>query len=353
VRALRTDGQNARLVADAPAPIPGPGEALVRVRRVGLTPADASAAGIGGVRRAVPFVGTLGHEVVGVVEEVNVPPDAPASLRARVALRGKRVVASPSILCGQCDMCRSGLSPHCRERRVLGLWGRDGTLAEHAAVPLASLVQVPDAMSDEQAVLAPQLASAVHLSHLVRTDAGAFVTILGDNLAALLAAIALSAVNKSARLVGVRPDRLALCDRWGLKHRPLEEAGRRQDQGVVIDCTGSAAGLRLALQFVRPRGTIVLTAPAGGALPVPRGVPFPEQPGSDWAAPVDLGVAVANEVHVLGSREGPVTDGVSFMLEHPVDAPALIARRFPLERAIDALQIGADPAGLKVVVDCV
>lgn len=347
VRALRTDGQSVRLVADLPTPAPGPGEALVRVRRVGLTLADAHAAQAGTQR----FTGTLGHELVGVVQEVNVPPDAPSSLRSRVSLKGKRVIASPSILCGHCDMCRSGLSPHCRERRVMGLFGRDGTLAEFVTVPLANLVHVPDAMTDEQAVLAPQLGGAVHLAHVVRADAGAFVTVLGDNLAALLGAIAFSAANRSARLVGTRADRLALCDRWGLKHRQADESGRRQDQDVVIDCTGSAVGLRLALQFVRPRGTIVLTSPGAGALPLPRAVPLPASPTTDWASPVDLGVAVANEVHIVGSREGAVADGVSFMLEHPVDAPALIARRFPLERGTDALQHAGDPSSLKIVVD--
>jgi threonine dehydrogenase-like Zn-dependent dehydrogenase len=205
-------------------------------------------------------------------------------------------------------------------------------------------------MSDDHAVLVPQLAAAVHLAHAVRAEGKAYITILGDNLPAVLAALALSALNRSSRLLGSRPDRLTLCDRWGLKHRTIDEAGRRQDQDIIIDCTGTSAGLRLALQFVRPRGTIVITA-AAGAFPAVPGVPTPAEPDKDWATPVDLSLAVTNEVHIVGSRDGSLNDGIAFLLEHPVDAPSLISKRFPLEKAADALAMAADAAPLKVVVD--
>lgn len=345
MRAVRFDGHTVRFVEDAPSPLPAPGEALVRISRAGLGPADARAA-----TPASGFVGTLGHELVGVVERIDLPPDAPASLRARLSLKGKRVVAASAILCGHCDMCRSGLSAHCRNRRVLGLAGHEGSLAEYACVPLANLYPVPDHLSDDHASLAPALGAALHLAHLVRSDARAFVTIVGDNLPALLAALALSTFNRSARLLGDRADRLAMCDRWGLKHRPALEAGRRQDQDLVIDASGTAAGLRLALQMVRPRGTIVLTAP-GALFPFPPGVPLPAEPDPAWATPIDLSIAAANEVHLVGSREGSIADALAFMLEHPLDAPGLISGRFRLDRAVDALRAAADQASLKVIVE--
>lgn len=348
MRAVRFDGESSRFVADVPAPTPGPGEALIRVKRAGLTPIDARAAA--GHSSGGRFAGTLGHELVGVVEQINLPMDAPANLRSRAALKNKRVVVSPSVLCGQCDMCRSGLSPHCRARSVLGLAGRDGTMAELVAAPLMNLYPIPDGMSDDHAVLAPQMAAAVHLAHLVRADAKAFLTILGDNLPALLASLALSAHNRSSRLLGSRADRLALCDRWGLKHRAVDEAGRRQDQDVVIDCIGAGAGLRLALQYVRPRGTIVLTAP-GGSFPAAAGVPTKSEPDADWCVAVDLSLAVTNEVHIVGSRDGSIADGIAFMMEHPVDAASLISKRVPLEKGVEGLRAAGDAAQLKVVVE--
>jgi threonine dehydrogenase-like Zn-dependent dehydrogenase len=232
----------------------------------------------------------------------------------------------------------------------MGLAGRDGTLAEVVAVPLMNLWTIPDNITDDHALLIPQIAAAVHLAHAVRAEAKSFLTILGDNLPALLAALALSALNRSSRLLGTRPERLALCDRWGLKQRTADEAGRRQDQDIVIDCTGTSAGLRIALQHVRPRGTIVITSP-GGSFPSAPGIPLPAQPDQEWAAPVDLGLAVANEVHIVGSREGSISDGIAFILEHPVEASALISRRLPLEKGAEAIRAAADAAHLKVVVD--
>src|SRR5690606_6250511 len=97
----------------------------------------------------------------------------------------------------------------------------------------------------------------------------------------LLTAQALARLNKSVRLLGSRPERVALCERWGVKHRLIEEAGRRQDQEVVIDCTGASGGasgggaLRLAMQLVRPRGVILLCSDILTP-PFPPGVPLPD-----------------------------------------------------------------------------
>ena len=119
---------------------------------------------------------------------------------------------------------------------------------------------------------------------------------------------------------------------------------------MVIDCTGSAAGLRLALQYVRPRGTVVIASP-GGSFPATPGIPTPAEPDPDWSTPTDLSLAVTNEVHIVGSREGSVSDGIAFLLEHAVDAPSMISRRFPLDRGVDAIKAAGDPAHLKIVVD--
>lgn len=232
----------------------------------------------------------------------------------------------------------------------MGLAGREGTLAEQVAVPLMNLFAIPDSMTDDQAVMVPQLAAAVHVAHTVHAESRSYITILGDNLPALLAAVAMSAHNRSARLLGTRRDRLALCDRWGIKHRAVDEAGRRQDQDVIIDCTGTSAGLRLALQYIRPRGTIVITSP-GGSYPSTPGVPPPSEPDQDWTSPVDLSLAVSNEVHILGSREGAISDGIAFMLEHPVDASSMVSKKFTLEKGVEALRAAADPTNLKIVVE--
>jgi alcohol dehydrogenase len=331
VRALRFDGESLRLSPAAPEPAPAPGEALVRPSRVLLGPADTAL-----VQRGAHagFSGVVGHQFVGVVKKIELPSDAPPLLAARRSLLGKRVVASPMIACGACDLCRSGLPMHCRSRTVIGLAGRDGCAAECVALPLSSLCTVPDAVSDDEAAFAHTLSAALHAAILLRNEHSSYVTVLGDSALALLTAQALARQNKAVRVLSSTADRSRLCEKWGIKNRPLEEAGRRQDQDVVVDCTGSSSGLRLALQLVRPRGTVLLQSPLAVA-PFPAGRPLPEPAGA-WAAPVDLTIATVNEVRIMGSRDGPIADAVGALTDRAIDVVSLISKRFKLDDGIKA-----------------
>ena len=344
MRALRHDAGKTRLVADFPDVVAGPGEARVRVSLAGIGPADIKAA-----RQGHGASLTLGHEFVGVVDLVNVPADAAPALRERAALKGRRVVVSPSILCGHCEMCRAGLSAHCRNRRVIGLYGREGCFADYVVVPLGNLVAVPDRVEDERAVLAVTLGAALHTAQMIRAESKSFVTVLGDTLLALLTSQALTRVNASVRLLGARRDRMTLCERWGVKHRLIEEAGRRQDQDAVIDCTGSAAGLRMAVQHVRPRGRIVLASP-GASAPFAPGQPLADEPDAAWSAPVDLTPVITNEVQVLGCRDGLLPEAVGLLKRQEIDTAGLVTGRYALDEAMAAMEAAGDERQIKVVL---
>ncbi len=337
------------MVSDLPPLKPEPGWAMVKVSRAGLDETDALAAAHPGREGR-----TLGHEFVGVVKELNLrepadPVDAPIAVATRGSLIGRRVIAGPSIACARCDMCRAGMSGHCRSRRVLGVAGVDGCLADEVAVPVMNLIPVPERVDDERAVFAGVVARALHTMHLVRATGKAYVTVLGDNVLALATAQVLSRLNKAVRLLGSHEPHMALCDRWGVKSRPVGEAGRRQDQDVVIDCTGAFSpgwehrrGLRLAMQFVRPRGTIILKDPALVAAPAA---------ASEHAEPIDFSPLVMSEVTLIGSREGPLPDALDLLAREEIDVRPMIGRKIKLDDAAAALgAIGAKPM-LKVIVE--
>lgn len=352
MRALRVDSNHELHLTDK-APDPGvmPGEALIRVSRVLLTHADAGAAGLASLPPSVPpFVGTVGHLFCGTVKKIDFPADAPETVLQKKNLVGKRVVAAPSIACAHCEMCRVGLAAHCRTRTVAGMYARDGACAEFISWPISQLVAVPDGLSDEKAVFAHPLACALHAAHMLRAENKAFVTVLGDSLGALLTAQALARVNKAVRLLSTKPDRARLCERWGIRHRPVTEAGRRQDQDAVVDCTGTAAGMRLALQFVRPRGTILLQSPLG-LFPHPPGRAMSESTGVGYAQPVDLTMAVANEIQIHGCREGPLPDAITMLQEGAIDVSAILPDKVRLEHASAALQALKDPDHLPFLID--
>lgn len=303
MRALVHDTGRSFVDPDRPAPEPGEGEALLKPTRVAIGSADRAAAS-GRLR----FSGVLGHQCVAVVQRVR-----PAGGRDHEASWvGKRVVVNPVEACGVCVRCKGGLGAHCPSRRVLGLHGRDGCFAELFTARVAALCEVPKAIDDDRAVFAVAAAAACHTIGACRFEGKTYVTVLGDGPIGLLCAQLAARRNASVRVLGQRPERLALCEKWGVKHRPLTEVGLRQDQDIVIDCTGDPAGLGVALGMVRPRGKVLLkTSPA----PVPVSALAPG--AADGA--IDLASAVINEIEIVGVSGGGVSEGLDAIARGLVD----------------------------------
>jgi alcohol dehydrogenase len=313
-------------------PVPSPAEALIRPVRVGL-PAFAP----GTPHEPV----TLGAEFVGVVDSLFEGADK--DLRKR--WEGKRVVGSPELVCGKCDMCKGGLPNHCRARRTLGVTA-NGALAERLALPLRNLVEVPVSVTDEQAVFAHALGGALHAATIVRIEGKPYVTVLGDGVDALLCAQVMVKLNASVRVLGSRPEKFTLCEKWGIKHRHNAEAGRRHDQDIVVDCTGTPGGMALAMQLVRPRGKIDL-----------RGVPLlaasPPRSSAGASAPdkpLDLTPLTEHEIEVLGARSSNLAEAIARLAAGEIDVLPLITKRVKFADAPSAI-VAAQADQLKSVVE--
>jgi threonine dehydrogenase-like Zn-dependent dehydrogenase len=144
-------------------------------------------------------------------------------------------------------------------------------------------------------------------------------------------------LNASVRLIGRYSEKLALCEKWRVKHRHVDDIGRRADQDIVVDCTGSPAGLDLAVQLVRPRGTIVLKT----IYALTKGVP----------ADIDRAPIVMKEITLLGSRWGPTGEAMSMIARGAVDVVSLIGKRMTLNDGPAVLNTAAQPGMLKILVD--
>jgi threonine dehydrogenase-like Zn-dependent dehydrogenase len=317
--------------ADAPTPVAGIGEAVITPTRLGIASPDLA---IGGGR--VPFEGIIGHEFVGVVESVVPTRDEQRSLV------GKRVVGSPTVSCGVCELCRRGLSQHCPTRRVLGLKNLPGCFAERFVLPVANLVEVPKGVHDDQAVFANAVAAAVHAARMLRIEGKPYVTVLGDGVMGLLCAQVMARLNASVRLLGTQPAKFMLCERWGIKHRHVAEVGRRQDQDVVVDCTGSPEGLELALQLVRPRGKVLLKA---GPMPMMGLTSGDEKHGAD------LSLAATNEIEIIGSGAGRIGEGMAAIAKNTVEVLSMVSSRFRFADAMAAFKLASLPEAVKVIVE--
>ena len=288
-------------------PVPSAdGEALVRVTLSGICNTDLELA-----RGYMGFRGTLGHELVGVVERGS---DLP---------KGTRVVCEINAGCGTCALCLTGDSRHCPTRTVMGIVGRDGAHADYLRMPARNLIAVPDHISDRQAVFVEPLAAALGI--VERCPIEGRVAIIGDGKLGLLIAMALA--DRRPLLVGKHPEKMALAPVEGITP---DEARRRGKHDVVIEASGSADGFTLALDLLRPQGSLVLKSTFAGS------------------TPIDAARIVVDEIRVIGSRCGRFTPALE-RLPH-VNVDRLISDQRSIDHAEQAMRDAAKQGVLKVLL---
>jgi threonine dehydrogenase-like Zn-dependent dehydrogenase len=307
------DGRAVRLDPSRGEPAAPPGEVRVRVLLAGVCSTDLEI-----VKGYMGFTGVLGHEFVGVAME------------GRHA--GRRVVGEINCVCGGCDLCRAGLPTHCRRRTVLGILGRDGAMAERLVLPEANLHPVPDAVADRQAVFAEPLAAAIQIGRQVHLAPGQKVIVLGDGRLGQLVAQVLAAWKLAPLAVGKSEAKLALLASLGIATARAGDVRAAKDADVVVECTGTAAGLGAALEFVRPRGTVVLKSTVADT------------------AGLNMVPIVIDEITVVGSRCGPMAEAVAMLARGEIRTEPLITAEYPLQRAPEAIKVAALPDSIKVLI---
>lgn len=315
MKALVFDGKVT--LKEIPRPEPSAGEALVRVRMAGICRTDIEIS-----RGYMDFRGVLGHEFVGVVEESS-----------RAELKGTRVVGEINAGCGQCSLCEQGLARHCAHRTVLGIQGRDGAMAEYLCLPDANLLKVPDSLSDEQAVFAEPLAAALEILEQVKIKPAQRILVLGDGKLGLLVSLVLRLTGCDLLLVGKHLEKLEIFARAGGSVLLLEDLLRNEDRfDVVVEASGNPSGWDMAVQRVKPRGTLVLKSTYHGSLAF---------------NPAPL---VINEVSVVGSRCGLFAPALRIMAQGLVDPTPLISDIFSLEQADRAFERALKGVAIKVLM---
>ena len=297
-----------------PAPHPGDGEVLVRVRCAGICETDLQL-----IKGYMGFRGVLGHEFVGVAESGP--------------MAGRRVVGEINCACWTCETCRRGLHTHCPNRTVLGILNHDGAFADLIAVPQRNLHAVPDALSDEIAVFTEPVAAAFQIPSQISVRAKDRIVVLGDGRLGNLCAQVLARLSNHVLVVGKHPQKLALLKTFGISTALVSDPIDARSADVVVDCTGSETGLPTALKLVRPRGTIVLKTTVAGTQTLA------------WAP------FVIDEVTLVGSRCGPFDQALTALERGEVRVQPLISERYDLAKGIDALERAQAKSVLKVLLE--
>ena len=249
----------------APMPAPGPDEALLRVRRVGICGTDLHIFQ-GHLDHRVPMNGIIGHETFAEVE---------AAPQGSGFSPGDRVVVEPVLFCGTCHTCRMGATYLCRELKVLGV-DAPGGMQEYWPVPCDRLLKVPDSISDTDAALIEPLAVATHDVARAEVKPGDAVVVFGGGPIGTL--IALVCRHRAARVkvVEINPHRVAMLQAIGLDTIGPEEDVVRHvtawtdgyGADVAFEVSGDPAAVRLITDVVRVWGTVSIIAIHAEPVPV-------------------------------------------------------------------------------------
>ncbi len=302
-------------VDDVPMPVPGPGEALVKVLAAGICNTDIE------IKRGyMGFHGVLGHEFVGMVEHA-----------ANEFLMGKRVVGEINCVCHECDWCRMEMPHHCSNRTVLGIAGRNGAFAEYVTLPEENLHLVPGNIRDDVAVFTEPLAAAFRITEQIPVEPDDRVIVLGDGKLGQLAAQVLHLAAKNLVCVGRHAWKLELLSKAGIA-TALDTDPLDAGADVVVEATGRAEGLARALELVRPEGTVVLKTTVAGMTPV------------RFAGPV------IDEIRIVGSRCGPFRPALEALGLGTVEVRPMISECYDLVDGVQAMARAEDPGVMKVLL---
>jgi threonine dehydrogenase-like Zn-dependent dehydrogenase len=259
VKSVVWRGIGQMVVEDSARPVLAAGQVAIRPEAAGICGSEVEGYLGRQPNRRPPLV--MGHEFAGVVVEAG--PDVDPGWV------GRRVAVNPIVSCRACRLCLAGARNLCPRRSLIGVH-EPGGFAEQVIAPEANLVSLPGGVGPRMGALVEPLANGVHAAGLaMRAEpvAGA-AAVIGAGAIGLLALQAAAADSPSRPHVlevdVVRRDQAARLGAAAAHGSPegLLEALRAETGGLgadfVIDAVGRESTRRLAIEAVRPGGTVVL-----------------------------------------------------------------------------------------------
>ncbi|MCD7838239.1 MAG: zinc-binding alcohol dehydrogenase family protein [Clostridiales bacterium] len=302
-------------------PVPGPGQALIRVKAAGICGSDIGA--FRGTNGLVSYPRVIGHELAGIIEAV--PEDNPKGFQV-----GDRVIVDPYLYCGHCYPCSIGRTNCCTDLHVLGVHV-DGGMAEYFCHPADMLVKVPDEMDWVPAAMAEPLTISLHGVHRGGLKAGEYCAIYGAGPIGLLAGMVAEAYGAHAILIDLVQERLDFAKSCGVEYiinsaKEDPEAVVREITGgdmaqLVMECTGANECIRRSLDLVSNAGRITFTG----------------WPKKETSLPTD--VFTRKEIDIRGARTsaGEFEEAVDLICSGKIDVLKLLTKTISLEEAPETI----------------
>lgn len=320
---------------DIPKPSAGRGEALLKVRRIGLCGSDLNS--FRGRNPLLSFPRIPGHEVAATIVEMS-------EAYSKLAV-GMNVTVSPYTSCGQCASCRRGRNNACEFNQTLGVQ-RDGALTEFIAIPLDRLF--PAKLSLEALCLVEPLTVGFHAvarGRIAAEDTAVVMGCGGVGLGAIAAAACRGATTVAvdiddakleiARKAGAT--RTIHAERENLTKALLELTGGLGPD-VIIEAVGSPATFRAAVEQAAYAGRVVY-------------IGYAKEPVS-----YETRLFVQKELDILGTRNAQPEDFqqvIAILEAGRFPAREVVSTTVPLREAPAAFAAwNAEPARFtKIMVD--
>ncbi|MBG6072284.1 MULTISPECIES: galactitol-1-phosphate 5-dehydrogenase [unclassified Polaromonas] len=278
MKALVYTQPNELQLQELPRPELADGEVVLKIDAVGICGSDMHAWHGHDPRRKPGLV--LGHEFVGTVVE-----------SAAVGFKpGTRFTGNPLITCGVCDYCVQGRNNLCSNRTMVGMT-RPGAYAEYMSIPAASLIAMPQDMSDVAAALTEPAATAWHavnlsLRVLPRPVHECRVLVIGGGAIGMLAALLLKHLGV-VRLTLSEPNSLrreAVQTHVGCETLdPRQQTPAENQYDYVLDAVGAKVTRQQAFVAIRPGGVVMHVGL------------------QDWASEIDMRKLTLSEITLLGT----------------------------------------------------
>lgn len=319
---------------DKPKPqIIDPKDALVKITLGSICTSDLHIKH-GSVPKAVPGI-TVGHEMVGIVEEVG-------ALVTKVK-PGDRVAVNVETFCGECYFCKNGYVNNCTD--LHGGWALgcriDGGQTEYVRVPYADqgLSLIPDGVSDEQALFVGDVLAtgfwAARISEIKEDDT---VLIIGAGPTGICTLLCVMLKNPAKIVVCEKsPERQEFVRKYYPSVEvvgpeeclPLINSCERGGADVVIEVAGAEDTFRLAWMAARPNAIVTVVA----LYDRPQVLPLPDMYGK-------------NLTFKTGGVDGCDCDEILSLIEKGlIDTTPLISHRFPLADIEEAYRIFENKEG--------
>ncbi|MCB0587772.1 MAG: zinc-binding alcohol dehydrogenase family protein [Phaeodactylibacter sp.] len=247
-----------------PMPVPRPGEALLKVRRVGICGTDLHA--FAGNQPYFSYPRVLGHELAA--EAISIEGEFPG-LQA-----GDAVAVIPYRHCGQCSACRRGFTNCCENLRVFGVH-EDGGMRQYFTYPASLLLKEEGLSFDELALLEP-LAIGAHAVRRAGVKAEDIVLAIGAGPIGIAVMKTAQSTGATVLAMDINSFRLNFCRNsmdiphtimagYQAKEQILDITGGNLPT-VVFDATGNKNALENGVSFLAHGGRYVLVGLSKGSL---------------------------------------------------------------------------------------